>query len=393
MVDTLFKKRILIWGLGVEGKATRDFIQSYCEPSSVETFEGKAEDISWETYDYVVKSPGIYYPEPREQIISQTSLFLGEFRDQVIGITGTKGKSTTASLLYHTLRSCGKDVILVGNIGLPPLERYHEITEETIIVFELSCHQLYQLQISPHVAVYLNLYEDHLDYYGTIEHYHGAKLSIIRYQEKSDICYQGENVPDIPTQSRKEVIHKADAKGMNLTSLQGEHNQYNAYVVMEIATKLYGIAKEAAMEAMNSFRGLPHRLERLGEIEGVTYYDDSISTICQSAIQATTSIHNVGTVLIGGMDRGIDYGDLIDFIKERSDVNFICMYASGNRIYQEVCHVPDAYYCEDLDEAIPLAQKITPWGKACILSPAAASYGYFKNFEERGDYYKQKLGF
>lgn len=379
----------MIWGYGLEGKATKEFIQTYCEVESLEVFEGKEEEIRFEQYDYVIKSPGINCTTSRKELVSQTSLFLEEFRDQVVGITGTKGKSTTVSLLCHTLEQCGKEVILVGNIGLPCLARYGELTKDTIIVFELSCHQLRDVKYSPHIAVYLNLYEDHLDYYGTMEAYHNAKWNIVKNQQKDDYGYIGENIPLKSVASQIEVMLYNQKKSPITTALKGEHNQYNAKVVQTIVWEQFQITHEDCKKAMNTFRGLPHRLEKIDTIEGVTYYDDSISTICQSAIQAIESIENVGSILIGGMDRGIDYKDLIVYIKQCKSVQFICMYESGKRIFREVEELENVCYVEDLKGAVRLAKAITPKETACILSPAAASYGYFKNFEERGNYFKQ----
>lgn len=378
----------MIWGYGVEGKATEEFIRTHCEVNVLEIFEGSEEEIYFSEYDYIVKSPGIPCKSSYKQLVSQTSLFLEEFRNQVIGVTGTKGKSTTSSLLYHTLEQCGKEVLLVGNIGLPCLARYDDITKDSIIVFELSCHQLRDVTCSPHIAVYLNLYEDHLDYYGTMESYHNAKSNIILYQEKDDYSYVGENVPSISAKSRVEsMVYKVEE--LIIDVLQGEHNQYNARVVQIMLEKHFHIAIEKSREAMNTFRGLSHRLEYIDTIEGIKYYDDSISTICQSAIQAVESVERAGSVLIGGMDRGIDYSDLIEFMKTNETVLFICMYESGRRIYEEVRECTNVYYVEGLEEAVKLAKEVTPKGSACILSPAAASYGYFKNFEERGNCFKE----
>lgn len=379
----------MIWGYGMEGKATEEFLLTHCQVDMLEIFQGTEEEITFDQYDYVIKSPGINCTTPHKELISQTSLFLEEFRDQVIGITGTKGKSTTSSLLYHALEDCDKDVILVGNIGLPCLARYDEIRKDTIIVFEMSCHQLRDLQCSPHIAVYLNLYEDHLDYYGTMESYHQAKWNIVGNQTKDDYSYIGENVPLLGLKSQFNITcyHMKDM--VITTALQGTHNQYNAKIVQTIMKNHFQISHEESQEAMNTFRGLPHRLERIDTIDGITFYDDSISTICQSAIQAVESVENTGSVLIGGMDRGIDYTELIEFIRGCKRVQFICMYESGRRIYEQVKELENVHYVVDLEEAVKCAKEITPKGGACILSPAAASYGYFKNFEERGNYFKK----
>ena len=137
------------------------------------------------------------------------------------------------------------------------------------------------------------------------------------------------------------------------------------------------------------FGGLPHRLEFVDEIDEVRFYDDSISTIPEATIKAVESIDNVRTVLIGGMDRNIDYTVLVDYIRTRADVTFICMYSSGERIYHEVSDLENVIYVPELKEAVELAKKNTPKKSACVLSPAAASYGYFENFEDRGNKFKE----
>ena len=178
IISELNNKKILIWGYGREGKSTERFLQSHCPSSVYDVFEGKVEDIAFDNYDLVRKSPGLHTPVDNDKLTSQTELFLSQFSGQTVGITGTKGKSTTSSLLYSTLVShYGKNVLLVGNIGYPCLDYYDDIDDQTIIVFELSCHQLYKCRYSPHIAVILNLFEDHLDYYGTRENYFRAKAN------------------------------------------------------------------------------------------------------------------------------------------------------------------------------------------------------------------------
>ena len=159
-------KRILIWGFGREGQSTKHFLSRCCTPACVDVFEGKRDGIDEDAYDFIIKSPGIVMEEEHPKYTSQTEIFLEEHRDRVIGVTGTKGKSTTASMLRHVLGRClNKKVILLGNIGEPCLDYFDEVDDETVVVFEMSCHQLAHTKVSPHVALFLNLYEEHLDYY------------------------------------------------------------------------------------------------------------------------------------------------------------------------------------------------------------------------------------
>lgn len=390
VIDKIKNKRILIWGYGREGQSTRQFLKRCCEPSQVDVLEGKREEIDEDKYDLIIKSPGIRMDDDDPKYTSQTELFLEEYRDQVIGITGTKGKSTTSTMLKHVLTRCmdsKTDVILLGNIGEPCLDYFDEITPDTLIVFEMSCHQLAHVRVSPHIAVFLNLYEEHLDYYDTLERYFAAKANITRYQRPGDYFLKGENVPDIQTAA--EVINMPyDTSEDYHLQILGGHNVYNANVVIHIACELLGIDRERVIESLAGFKGLPHRLEYIGEADDIRYYDDSISTIPYATLWALKSVPEAKTVLIGGMDRGIDYSELTEFIKSHPEYNYICSYDSGRRIYDEVSSRGYCYYEETLEKAVRLARRITPPGCACILSPASPSYGYFKNFEQRGEVFK-----
>lgn len=385
IIDKLNDKRILIWGYGREGQSTERFLKKCCKPASVKVFEGKRDGFNEDEYDWIIKSPGIVYHEANLKYLSQTEIFLEEYRDQVIGISGTKGKSTTSSMLYTVLKECSnKKVIILGNIGQPCLDYFEEIDENTVVVFEMSCHQLAHCEVSPHISIFLNFYEEHLDYYETVERYFKAKSNIALYQKEDDYFFVGDNVPEIETKARVIRMERKKEQAFDLGVL-GEHNIYNAQFVHYIATQLYGCDEYAVLACMKRFKGLPHRLEHVGDVDGVAYYDDSISTIPEATISAIKSVPNVQTVLIGGMDRGINYDVLIDYIQKNEQYKFICMYDSGKRIYDAVGACEQCVYVPDLELAVAEAKKITAEGRACVLSPAAASYGYFKNFEERGE--------
>ena len=383
-------KRILIWGYGREGKSTERFLRRFCEVQSLEIFEGKAEEIDESRYDLIIKSPGIHVERYSEKYTSQTELFLSEFRERTIGITGTKGKSTTSSMLYHVLSACLGDgrVVLVGNIGLPCLDSYEAMLRpDTVAVYEMSCHQLANNPYSPHVAIFLNLYEDHLDYYGTRENYFATKKNIASHQTAEDYFFCGDEVPPFETAARKKVISFRDPQTFAL-SLKGEHNQFNARFVYAVATELYGCTDAQVREALAGFNGLRHRMEFVANVAGVDYYNDSISTIPEATIRAVGSIPNTKTVIVGGMDRHIRYDKLTAFIRAHGEYNYILSYASGKRIFEEVSDLPCCRYAADLPAAVALAREITPAGGAVVFSPAAASYGYFRDFEERGEAYR-----
>ena len=397
-IADLNDKRILIWGYGREGKSTERFLRSHFPGSTVSIFEGAGEDVDFDSCDIVIKSPGINTRIQNDKITSQTELFLSRFGKQTVGITGTKGKSTTAAMLYAVLSTrpacpagtagTARKALLVGNIGAPCLDYYDEIDENTVIVFELSCHQLNNCKYSPHIAVFLNLFEDHLDFYGTRENYFRAKASIAEHQDESDFLYHGSGVPPIETKATAVLLPDIDAQLYDIPLL-GAHNQFNANVVYTVCSRHFNMSDGEIRSRLRTFRGLPHRMEHVGQANGVDYYDDSISTIPEATVQALQSIPHVKTVIIGGMDRGIDYTVLLEYIRGHRDVTYIFAYPSGARIYREVQDLPCCVWAEDLSAAAREAAQRTPKGGACVLSPAAASYGFFKDFEDRGNKFRE----
>lgn len=354
-------------------------------------------------YDVVFKSPGIVLPKDYREydckITSQTEVFMQAFNRQIIGVTGTKGKSTVSSLMYHMLSANNIPSLFAGNIGKPCFEIVDEIKPETIVVLELSCHQLEICHYSPAVSIFLNIYEDHLDHYGTFENYFNAKKNIYLNQRPLDVLYCHESVVPEKTPSRTIVVKKdilpfSSLEELDGVKLRGAHNLGNCAFVYGIAKSL-GISDEAFIKSLASFNPLHHRLELIGSKNGVDYYDDSISTTVESSISAMESIPNAETILLGGMDRGIDYIKLVDYLLTGKVANVVLMYDSGKRIFDMLSEKDYSnlkiVYKPDLIEATKTAEEITSPGRACILSPAAASYGYFKNFEERGDAFKEIL--
>lgn len=427
-------KSVCILGFGREGKSTYRIIRKYCSPSSiaiadlnevdrtanelpasVELICGKDYQKSLDRFDLVFKSPGIVLEkQPSElecEITSETQVFFSVFRDQIIGITGTKGKSTVTSLLYHILRESGKDVRIAGNIGIPVFDIAEGVEPETTVVCELSCHQLEYMTVSPAKAVFLNLYEEHLDHYGTLENYYNAKKNIYLHQQPGDTLWINSDLvrEDIPSVTVtvsdkkntadvfvvKTKVYDSDDGELEIPvkkiKLLGAHNYYNIAVVWDICRNL--VSRSEFTGALMTFEPLPHRLEPVGTFKGIRWYDDSISTACATAIEALKSVPDVSTILIGGMDRGIDYAPLVEYLS-RTSVNIICMEASGKRVYDLITaakfsSVERVHYVEHLEEAVKLASEITPAGKSCVMSPAAASYGIFRNFEERGEVFQE----
>jgi len=402
-------KSILILGFGREGKATYEFIKKYVDYASLaiadkngvdlpeKTFYGKDYCENLSDFDVVIKSPGIAFKELNgkvdfSKVISETELVLKYYRKNMIGVTGTKGKSTTSSLIYAILQEAKIDSRLVGNIGIPLFQCLENMTEDTILVCEMSSHQLENVTISPHIGVLLNLFEEHLDHYDSYEDYQLAKVNIFRHQSFEDYVVYNEEHELVKAYVENYAHGKKIAFPFPISfsnQLVGEHNQKNISVAVSVA-KIFGISEDIIEKAISEFSGLPHRLEFVGTYEGVLYYNDSISTIPEATISAVESLKDVDTLILGGMDRGIHYDSLIRFLNEGKVRNVILVYETGKRIAKElVCE--GVYLVEDLAEAVKMAKELTMKNKICLLSPAAASYGYFKNFEERGERFKELI--
>lgn len=417
-------KKVLILGFGREGQSSFRMLSSVGGYKCLDIADANAVSADLtamhnvitgnsyldclDDYDVVFKSPGIVLPKDIKEykchFTCQADLFLQVYGAQTIGITGTKGKSTTSSLLYHILKTCGKDVLFGGNIGLPIFDITDQIHPRTIIVFELSCHQLEYASHAPAKAILLNLYEDHLDHYGTVEKYWKAKQNIYRNQGYNDYLFC--NPEFLPAKGDcKATIVKVSTGDLPFASfddipgvtLRGTHNLFNTAFVYDVCRR-YDISNQEFMDALASFKTLAHRLQFIGKLDDVDYYDDSISTTVESAINAIKAIPNAGTILLGGMDRGIDYDPLVDFLQTRSLEHIILMYDSGKVLLEKLQAVATesfmehVHYIEELADACEFVKKNASKGTAVILSPAAASYGVFKNFEQRGDFFKEKIG-
>lgn len=456
------KKKILVLGFGREGQTTYHFLRRLLPNQHLwimDANEMKAEQpIFWSEgengydskvsllygehylqnlndFDMVFKTPGLpaflLGDLEKEKITSQTNEFVAAIGEKVIGITGTKGKSTTSSLVSESLKALGKDVTLVGNIGKPALELLLEDEEEKLYVYEMSSHQTQFLRFVPRVAVVLNLFEEHLDNYIDYADYIEAKLNIgkalfenpdkkslfihgcdnaklMEYRERWQHCRHAafghleknefaEN--GIFIEENQIVSFLATGEKTILTDkhfprkLLGEHNLVNALVAFLVVQELEGLNAdnvESTCKAIGAFEGLAHRLEYFGDYRGIAFYDDSISTIPAAVMEAIHSIEKLQTLIIGGFDRGISYDQFVRDLNNHPELHLICLPDTGHKLFPEFCHKVK-FQAGDMTEAVELAYRLTDRGRACVLSPAAASYGFYQNFEERGSDFKEKV--
>jgi UDP-N-acetylmuramoyl-L-alanine---L-glutamate ligase len=438
MLEELESKSIVILGFGAEGQATYDFLRAKwpTKPLSIADQRTIAEfpeeiaariqsdpalslnlgpryldSLDSNTCDVIVKTPGI--PASMTAIArarkcgsiltSHSQIFLSVApRDKIIGVTGTKGKSTTASLIHHILKSAGIPAELVGNIGQPPLPRLANAPDDAYFVHEFSSHQLAEIETSPHIAVLLNIVPEHLDYYASFEDYVSAKENITRFQTPDDVLIFNSDYP-IPaaiagrTKARLRPFSVNDSiEGLEVGDipLPGKFNLQNVLAAMAAASEC-GAAPEAIRNAVRSFRGLPHRLEPAGVYKGITFYDDSIATVPAATLAALEALGaGVQTLLLGGHERNLDFAELGAGLP--SNIKTVILFPrTGTRIWQAIeLHsknptLPAAFFVRDMEQAIKIAYERTEPGKICLLSPASPSFGAFKDYRERGDLFKK----
>ncbi|MFH1142537.1 MAG: UDP-N-acetylmuramoyl-L-alanine--D-glutamate ligase, partial [Candidatus Uhrbacteria bacterium] len=311
-------KNVLLLGYAKEGQAVSRFIKKKFPTLKVGIADKNNDPYYLEKqadYDLVIKTPGISKEQVYRPYTTGTNMFFSQISNQTIGITGTKGKSTTTSLIYAILKEAGKPVRLLGNIGNPMLGYLlGRVDPKDILVIEFSSYQLDDIEFSPNIAVALNLFSDHLDYHGSIEQYYQAKQNIVKYQNESDLFIYNPKQPRFVTwakQARSESISflkgKTPVRASEFpSSLIGQHNQENIQAAITVARQ-FGIKDAVIKRALKKFKPLPHRLELVGEFKDIRFYDDAISTTPESTIAAIKSLQKVDTIFLGGQDRGYDF--------------------------------------------------------------------------------------
>lgn len=427
------KASILLLGYGKEGQSTHRFLRdNYLElhisiadknetisplfpVDQLHVGENYLQAVS--QYDVIFRTPAI--PSSITELVeakksgkivtSEINLFFSLCKGLTIGITGTKGKSTTASLITHFLKQKYPDVQLVGNIGNPALDYLKDADDLTIFVIELSSFQLEDIEYSPIMAVILGLTEEHLDHHKTIENYFGAKKNLLKFQTNRNIVFF-----DVDNDLTTRLVMQTDAMKFGFSasdskfssaqirqlnpSLIGKGYVTNIAAAVRVANFLE-VSDEQIQEAIKTFQPLPHRLEKLGEKDGVTFYDDSISTVPEATMNAIEALgDSVQTLIAGGHDRGINYEKLGEFLAKSSVENIILFSPSGDRISDAIGKFrtnakPEIFEIDTMEQAVNVALQHTEVGKICLLSPASASFGIFKDYIDRGNQFRKLLGF
>ena len=357
-------------------------------------------------FDLIIRSPGVYRFRPEivaaerkgVQISSKIKLFFDLCPCPIIGVTGTKGKGTTATLIYEILKAAGKDVYLGGNIGLGIFGILEKLDESSWVVLELSSFQLIDLTKSPHVAVVLMVTDEHRDWHPTQKEYLAAKKNIVSYQSTSDFAVVNKDYPNsvaIGKAAKGKVtwVSKNALKNMGDDEiyLRGEHNRENVVAAATVA-KLIGIKEPLIRQVIRNFKGLEHRLEKVATIGGVTFYNDSFSTIPETAIAAVKSFSEPEILILGGSSKNSDFTKLGEVISGSSNVKAVILVgAEGPKIGKYIKNKKVLAGGGSMAQIVKIAYNNAASGDVVLLTPACASFDMFKNYKDRGNQFKEAV--
>lgn len=423
--------KIALLGYGLEGEsAYRYFSQLYSGADFVvydnarepkhrlpegTTFIGGVDDFHEIDADIVIKTPAIS-PDTvssNGKITSVTREFFDKCPVPIIGVTGTKGKGTTCTLIAKMLENAGKKVWLVGNIGKPALDILDQVHEEDIVVYELSSFQLWDIEKSPETAVVLLVEPDHLNVHSDMDEYVRAKANIAKFQSvKNHIVYHPTNLQSakIAELSQGHKVRYCTPEGayvkkqhiiiddqpicaLEEVGLLGVHNLEN--ICAAVTAVWYYIHDVAAIaKAIVEFKGLPHHTEKVRELDGVSYYDDSFSSAPAATVAAIKSFTAPEIVIIGGAEKHADFGDLVAMIKARDNIKKIILIGETAPRIAAVLEEKGELRFEvdrtgDFNKIVTRAQQLAQPGDVVLLSPGCASFDMFENFYRRGEIFQE----
>jgi UDP-N-acetylmuramoylalanine--D-glutamate ligase len=374
-------------------------------------------------HDLLIPSPGVSSDAPllvaaramNLTIWSEIELADRFLRGRLIGITGSNGKTTTTSLVEHILRSAGFTTILAGNIGTPLIACVESTREETVTVAELSSFQLELIdQFRPDIGVFLNLTPDHLDRHHTLAAYAAAKARIFENQTRQDAAILNADDPAAPPLanshpqvfwfsrlqrvaqgaflSGEEIVFRHSEREETILRrsdipLVGAHNLENVLAAVA-ATRLAGARSADIARGVKSFSGVEHRLEFVSEIAGVRYYNDSKATNVDAALKALESFPGRILIILGGKDKGSDYTPLQKPLREKA-VLALLIGAAAAKIASQIAGSVAIETAETLDRAVEIAAHAARAGDVVLLAPACSSFDQFRNYEHRGQVFKE----
>lgn len=435
-LSDLRRRNVAVWGAGREGRAAVTAIAAHA-PADLVAVDDSADFLSltWDgplaqaaplvtgedgfarlaAADVVVRSPGVPQTHPwlvelRRRgvtVTGGTALWMADHAACTVGVTGSKGKSTTSSLISHLLTAVGRPNVFGGNIGVPLLD----LPEAELYVLELSSYQCGDVTDSPRVAVVTALFPEHLDAHGGEREYYRDKLNLLAHGPETVVVNgtDGRLAAELGDRSAVRAggtdtfhvasgpdgdpwFHAADQPLFPRAALPlvGRHNEGNLCVALAVLDVL-GVdvigRRDILAGAVAGFRGLAHRLTEIADPSGLTFVDDTLATSPYAAMHAIDAYDGRPlTVIVGGTDRGLDYTPLAEHLAER-EISVIGIPDSGARIVEALAGLPKVRteVVDDLVDAVRLSREVTPTGGVVLLSPAAPSYGRFRNFEHRSE--------
>lgn len=408
------KMALEYWGqkaseIFVYDKDATIFLPSLCIPKLGDTYKDKLIEDSV-NLDLIVRSPGIPLWDIAEQLKAPITTITREFFDlcpcPIIGVTGTKGKGTTATLIYEILKTYGRDVYLVGNIGTPALSVLKQLTKDSIVVYELSSFQLFDLHKSPQIAVCLLVTEDHLDWHKDLGQYQNAKGSIFKYQKPEDtaVWYTDNEVSTelhflsnaknkvpygnygVVTVRNNQFLYGDEVVCETTTAkLPGKHNEQNICAAIGATWNI--VSKESIIKTIQTFSGLPFHIETIATHKGITFINDSFATNPTATEVAIASMQQETTLIIGGVDRGLHLEPFAEAIQKSSHIkNVLCFGQEGLRIKNtlQLYGISSEFIEGSLKDVFIQAIHITKQGGTVLFSPGAPSFDMFKDYIERG---------
>jgi|SRR3989344_2839950 len=375
------------------------------------------------SFDLLVRSPGfrpdhpsiIFFTNKGGKLTSPTNIFFENCPSMIIGITGTKGKGTTSTLIYEILKRDHENTFLAGNIGNPALEVLPELTEESIVVLELSSFQLIDLKYSPHIAVVLMITSEHLDWHKSQNEYEEAKESIVKFQKSKDFAVINQ---DFKKSKRLAKLTKAQTyffsiqkktKGVflendkiisNITGsediikssqilLPGKHNLQNVSAAISVA-KILNSNNQTIVSVLSSFKGLKHRLQLVKEIRGTKFYNDSYSTTPETAIAAIDAFNSLKILILGGSSKKSDFTNLSKKIIADKKIKTIILIGEESSRIEKSLDATGNFKgriirgLTNMKQIVKKALDISTKDNIVIFSPGCASFDMFANYEDRG---------
>ena len=402
--------KIALLGYGKEGKSAEKYFKNKYDDVTFDTYKNETPEqlrkYDYSSYDIIFRSPSIP-PLNLKNESSLTRYFFDHCPCPIIGVTATKGKGTTCSFIKSLLGTDGQDTYLVGNIGTPAIEVLDDLKPTSIVVYEMSSFQLWDLKKSPHVAVIGQLEPDHLNVHKDYQDYLGAKANITRYQTEQDyLIYYSKNpeTTKIAETSQATKIPYPFTVPDNIKEaikLPGIHNLENAIAAIAAVAASKNISPDEYLatnaaeikQGLENFRGLPHRLEFVRELDGVKYYDDNFATNASSTRVAVNSFpDNNIIIIVGGRDKtdNQDLPEIYEILEAKNIKKIILLGESGHALAEKYTD-PRFTVVESLKAAITTAKASATPGDIVLMSPAAASFDMFKDVYDRGSQFQQLI--